>query len=408
MRIFGSWIMAVAIVMLASASAWGEEQAPVLGEQGAVAAQSANGFALDLYRELRRAEGNLFLSPWSIHTALTMVMAGAAGETESAMRQTLQLPGEAPQEELHAGAANLAAFLAGDMSENGYEFTSANRLWAQQGLSLNTEYLDVLNASYGAGLESLDFINATEEARTIINQWVEEQTNERIINLIPLGMLTSDTRFVLTNAVYFLGVWDEEFNPEDTQPQHFYPEEGGDVMAETMYGFMKAGYAERGGVQVLELPYAGDKLSMVLLLPEQGGLESLEAGLDIITLQAHLMDIRTEDVHVWLPKWENTSEYGLTQVLRVMGMEPAFGPEADFSAMDAEGGFALSEVVHKAFVAVDEHGTEAAAATGAVMVTSAMPTPPKEFRADHPFVYLIRDRESGVILFMGRMADPTQ
>ena len=404
------WILAAACAFLVMA-ALGErparagETSPGNREQ----AGAVNNLGLDLFALLGAREGNALFSPFSVHTALSMTLAGARGGTEAQMLAVLHLPENMSREELHGRAGSLAASMEGDAERDGYEFIAANRIWLRQGSSASPEFLGLVENAYGAGAQSLDFAGAAEESREAINQWVEDKTRERIKNLIAPGMITADTRMVLTNAVYFLGQWLQAFDPSSTRSLPFHLASGAEVQAETMHAELYAGYGEAGGVRVLELPYQGNRLSMYVVLPPLGGLEGLEQGLDAAALEGLLSRAVRQDVLVWLPKWESTVEYRLSEPFKALGMADAFGGGANFTGMDPAGGIEISEVVHKAFVRVDEQGTEAAAATAVLMEDTAMaePEPIPEFRADHPFLYLIRDRESGTVLFMGRMADPT-
>ena len=393
--------LSLLLVLLSSAPGAASGQEPESYPAGVTA------FGLDLFQILRQEEGNLFFSPYSIHAALTMCLAGAGGETEQEMLASLRLSGLDPAG-VHDAAANLRREIQGGTEEQGFALSVANSLWGQEGYAFLDPFLEVMDRAYGAGLEQVDFQGDSEGARQRINAWVEDQTNDRIKDLIPPGLLSADTRLVLANAVYFLGRWLSPFTAESTADLPFHPENGEEVPVPTMRQQLWAQYAQIDGVQALELDYEGGRISMVILLPDQGGLAALEQGLDSAALAEFLQGMTSKQVALWLPKWELSSDFTLAQALEALGMGAAFdAARADFSGMDGTRELYIGDVAHKAFVRVDEEGTEAAAATAPVMVGSAMPAePPVQFQADHPFLYLIRDKVSGAILFLGRMADP--
>ncbi|MBS3734967.1 MAG: serpin family protein [Phycisphaerae bacterium] len=401
------------------------DKAPDAAGADAVVA-AGNAFAIDTYARLRgEAEGNLFFSPTSIHTALAMTYAGARGTTAEQMETALHLPEDA--DDIHAGFAKLIADLNDPATihiarreEDGkvmwqkvpaYQLHVANALWPQAGYPFKEAFTGLVRTQYAAALEQLDY-KAPAKARTRINAWVEDKTNEKIKNLIPAGVLDPLTRLVLTNAVYFKSNWSEDFSKHATKDGDFHVSPEKTVTAPLMHQTESFGYAETDALQVLSLPYKANELDMVVLLPrEVDGLAALEDALTAEKLAGWLEALQRQRVRVTLPKWEFTSKFRLKSVLSAMGMPDAFDPEkADFSGMtDAEKLF-ISAVLHKAFVAVDEEGTEAAAATAVVMDTRAMPpaTEPKVFTADHPFVFCIRHRPTGAILFMGRVANPAK
>lgn len=361
-------------------------------------------FAFDLYGELKKAEGNLFFSPYSLSSALAMTYAGARGETASQMAEVLHF--RLPEERLHPAFASLQERLgeAGDA----VELSVANALWGQRGTRFLEPFLARLRESHGAGLREVDFAGATEAARQSINDWTAEETRQRIRELIRPGILDASTRLVLTNAIYFKGRWAAEFDPAETEAAPFTCLDGREVEVPMMHQKDRFRYAETPDLQVLELPYQGDALSLVVLLPRRaGGLGELEAALTAEALGGWLPAPGAEqEVVVYLPKFEITAEFRLDDALQALGMTDAFElPPADFSGMTGAAELYLSAVVHKAFVAVDEEGTEAAAASAIAFGVTGMPAPPTVFRADHPFVFLIRDNESGSVLFLGRVAE---
>ncbi len=377
-------------------------------------------FALDLYHHLAGrpdSEGpaeNVFFSPYSISTALAMVVAGARGPTEVQMRETLRF--FEPQETFHAAFGRLEQRLNEQGQKGDYELAVANALWMQKEHAFLDAFLEVNRRHYSAKLERVDFRSHAERVRKQINGWVEQKTRDRIKDLIPPGMLDAMTRLVLTNAIYFKGDWADPFDKAMTRQEHFYCSPEKTVTAPLMhrradykYGeSVSRRYAQEIKIQVLELPYKGDDVSMVVLLPESHFLRHLEEDLSAETLKAWTSDLKTTEVDVFLPKFTMTYQCELGRVLAAMGMPQAFGSAADFSGMTGSRDLFISNVIHKAFVAVDEEGTEAAAATGIVRRLTAVRQPPPMFRADRPFLFLIRDKETGSVLFMGRVTDPTK
>jgi serpin B len=381
---------------------WAEEQAPA---DTAAVVQGNTAFAVDLYAQLRSKEGNLFFSPLSLSTALAMTYAGARGQTAEQMKMVLHFP--ADQQKMHATFAVLSKDLLADTEHRGYQFHIANALWGQKGSHFREEFLQTTRTHYGAGLHEVDFRTAAEEARQIINTWVEEQTKEKIKNLIPEGTLDALTRLVLTNAIYFKGDWLYPFMKPLTKDEMFHVTATQQVTVPMMNqtGFFK--YLDGGSFKAIELPYVGDALSMVVFLPkEMEGLAAFEQTLTIQKLTEWLSQLQMREVTVAFPKFIVTAEFQLGDVLSAMGMPLAFSDAADFSGMSSEEVLTLSHVIHKAFVDVNEEGTEAAAATGVVARATAAGPPPEVFRADHPFVFLIRDIRSDSILFLGRLTQP--
>jgi serpin B len=377
----------------------------------AKAAESASAFGLALYGQVRGEPGNLFLSPYSIASALAMTWAGARGETAAEMAETLALPeawrGE--PERIHAAFGHLTASL--NDPKAAYELTVAGALWGQKGYGFQGEFLGLVGEHYGAGLREVDFRRATEAARTTINAWVEKETREKIQNLIPRGALPPDTRLVLTNAIYFLGTWQFPFGKDDTKEEAFFAPSG-TVKVPMMRDAKHYLYADAGGHHVLQLAYKGRDLAMLLLVPKaKDGLAAVEASLSPKALADWIGEMKHTRVRLFLPRFKTTWQCMLAKTLSEMGMARAFDPDkADFSGMN--GGkepLWIGQVVHKAFVEVNEEGTEAAAATAVMMAGSAAPpAPPPVVRCDRPFLYLIRDTRSGAILFLGRLVNPAE
>ncbi len=399
---------ALTVVMLLSGLlVWGATEAlsaPQDADAGALV-RGNNTFALNLYGELKEQEGNLFFSPFSISAALAMTYGGARGNTAAQMEQVLYF--EVTAERLHQTFAQLLEQLNARGKKGGYQLSVANALWGQQGVGFLKKFLDLTEKHYGAGLQQVDFAAATEAARQTINAWVEKETQGKIKDLIQPGVLNALTKLVLTNAIYFKGTWAEQFDRKATRDTPFTLATRRQVKVPMMHKTENFGYTEAEGFQALELPYAGDDLSMVIFLPrEVDGLAALEKELSLENLESWLGGLRRQTVQVSLPRFTMTSEFGLQDVLKSLGMTDAFSGAADFSGMTGRRDLFISAVIHKAFVDVNEEGTEAAAATAVVMMTSAAPRPPVVFRADHPFLFLIRDNRSGSILFIGRLVNP--
>ena len=370
-----------------------------------------SAFAFDLYQYLRDEDGNLFYSPFSISLAMAMTYAGARGETEEQMAETLQFL--LSQEKLHPAFNALDLLLAsrGESAEGkddkGFRLNIVNAIWGQKDYEFLAEFLDVLAENYGAGLRLLDFINAPEESRITINDWVSEQTEGRIKDLIPQGAIDALTRLVLTNAIYFNAAWLNPFEENLTDDAAFHLLGGGEVTVPMMRQTESFGYAEGEGYQAVELLYDGGELSMVILLPEMGRFEAFEDSLDSDYVDSILSGVDYGQVALTMPKFEFESEFGLVDTLDNMGMPAAFSAQADFSGMNGTRDLAITDILHKAFVSVDEAGTEAAAATAVIIGENAMPGEPVEVTVDRPFVFLIRDIKTDSILFVGRVMNPS-
>jgi serpin B len=367
-------------------------------------------FALDLYAQLRQSEGNVAYSPYSISTALAMTRAGARGATADEMDKVLHFT--LPQERLHPAAGALVRDLsaAPKGKKPNYQLTVANALWGQKNFGFLAEFRNLTRTDYGAELTEVDFVNAREEARKTINAAVEKQTNEKVKELLKPDHLTPATRLVLTNAIYFKAEWETKFPREGTREQPFQLTAERKVKVPTMARTAKFPYLDGDTFQVVELPYAGKDLSMLVLLPKKAdGLPELEKALTAQKLAEWHGKLREAEVLVYLPKFKMTGAFELKEVLKAMGMERAFDRNrADFSGMNGGHDLFIQNVIHQAFVDVNEEGTEAAGATAVVMGLGGPPPRPVPFRADHPFVFLVRDNRSGSVLFLGRVADPTK
>jgi serpin B len=384
---------------------------PILLATGLPAADSRiapgmNAFTIAAYRQLARGDGNLILSPFNIGTALSMALAGAGGRTAEEIQSVLHLRYDSTYD---AALGALLDELAQAGNAEGSELRTANGLWVQKGFDIRRAFTDTLANDYHAPLMPLDFAGNSEGARSQINRWTEEQTKERIKDLFPAGSLNSQTRLVLTSAIYFYGKWQDPFVSSRTEPAPFTLPGGGTTQANLMNQTSHFGYAETPAAQILEMRYAGTGFAFDVVLPKTaGGLAEIEKSLTPESLTGWISSLGARNVQVSLPKFRTESEFSLRKALSTLGMPAAFTDQADFSGIDPKRGLAISEVVHKAFVDVSEKGTEAAAATGITMRATAMrmPEPPVVFRADHPFLFLIRDTRSGAVLFIGRLMNP--
>lgn len=369
-----------------------------------------NEFAFELYHRLSAAQGNLFLSPYSISTALAMTSAGARGKTAEQIQEVFHFP---PQDQLHPALAELRQEINGTSGKQKYQLSTANALWGAKSYPFRPEFLKLVKDEYGADLTNLDFAGDTEGARQTINRWVEKETHDKIRDLIARGVLTADTRLVLTNAVYFKGTWDLPFKKDRTQDQPFRASGGAKPKVPLMYQAAPFGYAETDDYQALQMSYAGNRLALLVLLPKRDDLRGLEKQLSASFVAGLVGKMGHEQVIVNLPRFKTTAEFELSDALKAMGMPLAFSDAADFSGMTVsrQESLMLSKVIHKAFVDVNEEGTEAAAATAVIArptAALARPKPVPIFQADHPFVYLIRDVRNGSVLFLGRLSDPTK
>ena len=382
-------------------------QSQALTEQAESAAIANRAFGVTLYQRLAAEPGNVFLSPISLAGAFGPVAAGAQGETRAAIGKVLELPND--DATLHRDLGGLLRTLESDRGDA--RVSIANGLWLMKDFAVKPAFVAVAKNNYDAEVDSLDFRNGVAAAARI-NNWVERKTGGRIPKLIEPDSLDEMTALVVTNAVHFLGDWTHPFNASNTGLQPFHLTGGTVRDVPMMYGKRYHRYADADGVQLLELPYKGDRLSMVAILPnKRGGLAAVEKSLDGRRLGQWLGQLDSaepREVRVYLPKVEFRSSYQLVEPLKAMGMSIAFQPhQANFRGI-ADTDLFISQVVHKTFLRIDEKGTEAAAATGIeAELTSAPAVPPPTFRADHPFLVLIRDRPTGAVLFLGRIADPS-
>lgn len=366
-------------------------------------------FALDLYSLLKEEKGNLFFSPYSISAVLAMTYAGARGDTEKQMAEALHFT--LGQKRTHPSFAELTRELEEIQKKGAVQLLIANSLWPQKGYPFLPEYISLIKRCYGVSVTPMDYKNAAEKARVIINKWVEDKTREKIKDIISPGALDLSTRLVLVNAIYFKGDWANQFDSNRTADADFILPGGRKKQVPMMYQKEKFGYKDLQTAQLLELPYADESLSMIIVLPKEvNGLTDLEKQLSIENLDSWLAHIPREQVKVYLPKFKMTwGTFELNEPLKRLGMQDAFwGDRADFSGMDGTKYLYISMVLHKAFIEVNEEGTEAAAASAVIMTLGSAEPRPKipVFRADHPFLFIIRDNVTGSILFLGRVVNP--
>lgn len=372
---------------------------------------SNNKFNIDLYKKVATTgNSNLFFSSYSIFSALAMTYEGADGTTAQEMKNVFYFP---ETEILRPNFAALYNII--NKKEKQYELRTGNALWAQKDYKFLDSYFSNVEKYYGGKAINLDFINETELSRNTINTFIAEQTNDRIKDIIPSGALDPMTRLVISNAIYFKGKWDIEFDKEKTQDRDFKMPTG-IITVPTMAMYPKSeerfNYYENDDLQALELPYKGKELSMIILLPKaDGGLSSLENEMDFEKLSEWTGNLKSTEIdEIYLPKFEFDLYTNVVDPLKESGMISAFSPgDADFSKMDGTKDLYISEILHKAFIKVDEEGTEAAAATVVAISTLSIAEPlqSKIFRADHPFIFMIRENSTGAILFMGRIVNPS-
>ena len=406
-------------VVRVSRSTEERDTAPEASEFDVAALVAGNSaFAFDLYRVLSDSDGNLFFSPHSISLALAMAYSGARGETESQMADTLRF--DLPQDRLHPAFNALDLMLEPaetDVGGEDFRLNVANSVWGQEGYGFLPDFIDGLAVNYGEEVRPVDFRRDPEDARVRINDWVADETEERIKDLIPQGAIDDLTRLVLANAIYFNAAWRTAFSEQATTDRPFHLLDGTEREVPMMRQQSNLLYAAGDGFQAVELPYEGDEVAMTILVPDSGRFEGFQDSLDGPSVQGIVDSLESERVILSMPRFEMESSFSLTDALQAMGMTDAFDDQsADFSGMDgrlcrARGDICLliSDVLHKAFVSVDEEGTEAAAATAVIIgITRAVEVEPEpiELVIDRPFLFVIRHQETGALLFVGRVLDP--
>lgn len=366
-------------------------------------------FAVDIYQKIRQERGNIFFSPYSISTAFAMTYVGARSETEKQMAQALHF--SLAQEHLHPAFSALRSKLQSLQDESDFKLNIANALWIERSYDLLFEFLDVNRKHYGANIFRADFKGNAENSRLEINDWIEEKTEGKIKNLLAEGAIRSLTRLVLTNTIYFKAEWEKQFHSISTKRADFWLTAAEKTEVQMMQQKSNFGYKENENLQVLEMRYKKKALSMYVFLPRKiNGLSELEAQLSSDTLSEWTTNLKRQEVKVFMPKFEATKKLNLKEILISLGMSDAFSQTADFSGMENKKELYITDALHKAFIKVDENGTEAAAATAITLsLTSAHPI--KEvpvFRANHPFMFLIRDNATKSILFIGRLTKPEE
>ncbi len=393
------WMIFIAVCAL---PVWAVDEA----KPTTAAADSGNALGMDIYGKIRAREGNLCLSPYSIGNALAMVYCGAHGETASQMAKALHLDVDA-EETARSFSALRESLLSPDQREN-YTLTAVNRLWGRSGVKYLDAYLDLTRRSWGAPLETVDFAADAEAARKKINRWVADETRQKIEELLPPDSIHGDTQLVLTNALYFLSHWAKPFEKDNTARRPFHVAPGQTIQVPTMYQEGHFGLRSRDGMQILHIPYNGYRLWMAIVVPERiDGLVDAERLLRPENL-AGWKSTEMRMLQVYLPKFKVSAQFDLTDTLKALGMSLPFQPEADLSGITGRPDLMLSGVFHATLVDTAEQGTEAAAASAAVLMpTAAPPGEMKVVRVDRPFIFFIYDEESGAILFLGRVVDPS-
>jgi serpin B len=403
-------VLILLVMTTTTAGCFGADIPAVKEKMEEVVVEGNNRFAVELYAKLREQEGNLFFSPYSVSAALAMTYAGARGETEAQMAKVLHFPSQraGDQEQFPPVFGTIIKDLNARGEKGKYELIVANALWGQKGYEFLTEFLGLVESNYDGQLNEVDFIGDTESARKTINAWVEKKTKDKIKDLIPPRVLDQLTRLVLTNAIYFKGNWASQFKKEKNEDAPFTLVGGEKVDTPMMNQTAEFSYMETEDFQGLEMPYVNNELSMIIFLPKRNdGLAEFEKKLTVENLSQWLARLRKREVIVSVPKFKQTCQFSLADVLKQMGMTDAFSGKADFSGINGKRDLFISAVIHKAFVDVNEEGTEAAAATAVVVgLTAVGPKETPVFHADHPFLFLIRDNSSGSLLFIGRMINP--
>ncbi len=383
-----------------------------VGEGAKDVVEANNLFSFDLYNKYKSKEGNIFFSPYSISSALAMTYEGARGKTAEEMQSLLHFP---RLDILRLDSAKIYSDLNKESKQ--YMLSTANALWAQKDYPFKQDYFQTVDTYYNGKVTNLDFKKDTENSRVTINNWVEDKTNDKIKDLIPKGILTPDTRLVLTNALYFKANWSRKFEADNTAEGRFKLDSGNDIYVMMMHQTDDFGYAETKNIQILEMDYIGKGLSMLIILPKENDLSSIEDSISGTQIANWKKTIKNEEVRVTVPKFKFETKYFMADDLKEMGMHLAFNPDlADFTGMwtrQNDENLYISEVIHQTFIEVGEAGTEAAAATAVIMAETTAIGPgefkePKVFNADHPFIFIIQQKDTGNILFMGRMSDPSK
>ncbi len=369
--------------------------------------EANNRFAINLYSQYKSEEGNIFFSPFSISTAMAMVYEGAEGKTAKEIKSVFGFP------KYDNSRRNQYSDLLSEINKKDKEYAlkTANALWAEQDFQFSDKYFTTVEKYYGGKTTNLDFKNEGEASRLIINNWVEDKTNNKIKDLLPEESIHSLTRLVLTNAIYFKAKWLIQFDADKTSDENFRVNPDKSIKVPMMQRTDRKSifnYTQNEDLQILEMPYAGEDLSMLILLPLDDNIEALEKSFTIEKLTEWKKSLRKHRVNIYIPKFKFETKYFLSETLSNLGMPTAFTNSADFSGMTGTKDLKIDKVIHQAFIEVNEEGTEAAAATGIGMMATSMPPPTPIFKADHPFIFIIQQKETGNILFMGRVSNPNK
>jgi serpin B len=370
--------------------------------------ENNNLFALDLYKKISDNQENLFYSPYSISTALAMTYAGAKGKTENEMAVVMHF--SANNAEFYNKYSEVLKNINALNNGSTVNIYTVNSVWAQKNFKFRDEFLEIIKNNFNSSINLVDFIKETENSRIQINKWVETQTNEKIKDLIKPGLIDYLTRMVLVNAIYFKADWETAFDKQQTQKMDFLVDASTAVSCDFMFAEQEFKFYENeDGLKAIEIPYSKGKMSMLVILPkDNAGFNRLKKEISLDFYKKINSALVSKKVKLYLPKFKTTSEFELSDMLKQMGMPEAFSDKADFSGMTGTKDLKISKVIHKAFVEVNETGTEAAAATAVVMRVKSMPMAPPEFKADHPFMFIIKENTENSILFAGNIYNPTK
>ncbi|HLG25052.1 MAG TPA: serpin family protein [Candidatus Nanoarchaeia archaeon] len=413
-RKFAGFFLAVVIVLSLFLNGCEKQSVPIVDDAKATSeginnvVNANNQFAFDLYSEFKdkNQNKNIFFSPYSISLALTMTYEGAKGQTAEEMESVLHIPKEAGLRR-----PNFAKIYNDiNKKDKKYKLSTANALWAQKEYKFLEDYTGTVEKYYGGKVTNLDFVKESEKSSEIINSWIEEQTNGKIKDLIPPGVLNADTKLVLTNAIYFKGTWVKQFDKKDTQNEDFTISPGQTAKVPMMRlagGDSKFSYAETDEIQILEMPYDGEDLSMLVILPKENNLGKTEASVNLKKLSEWKGMLKEQRVDIFIPRFKFETKYFMVETLKDLGIHSAFSG-ADFSGIDGTKSLFISDVIHQAFVEVNEEGTEAAAATAVVAQTTSVGPRIPVFRADRPFIFIIQQKDTGNILFLGKVNNPNE
>jgi len=377
--------------------------------------QGRNSFGLTMFQHLRKVDSkqNIVFSPYSIGLALAMTYGGASGTTAEEMRQVLKI--DTKDQDFHESWNYLEQRLNARTNEiqsgsPDYAVRLTNAVWTQQNYPILESYLNLISSQYGSGIHSIDFSGFPEPSRLEINEWVKNETNQRIDSLIPDGAIKPLTRMVLINAIYLNAAWKHPFSVDLTMGEPFYLPDQNIVEVDMMSQTLNTSFLKNEKISLVEIPYIGEDLSMLIIMPSEQSFELLFSQLDARSLSAFINQEMSGKVELKLPRFSTTSNFELRDVLKAMGMPLAFDSNlADFSAMTPENDLYLDQVIHQAVIEVDESGTEAAAATASLMMGKGFdPSEPVKITLNRPFIFMIRDTISGSILFLGQIINPTK